>query len=585
MSTSPMSTAARRPPAAAQVPRFYLVLAAIALAAAGVVVTPSPRATAAGGTVLAFGDAPPVSGAAPDDAVAAVASPSRRGLLVAGASGTVTPLGDSSHPDAPERMSLNQPVVGLARTPTGNGSWLVARDGGVFTFGDAPFLGSMGGAALNQPIAGMAATATGRGYWLVARDGGVFTFGDAPFLGSTGDLVLNQPIVGMAATATGRGYWLVARDGGVFTFGDAPFLGSTGDLVLNEPIVALAATPSGRGYRMAARDGGIFTFGDATFRGSGTGALPAGTSAVALAATTDGYWIVAGTSRVRIGLAGDVHGERQIGDLLRAGGNPLSEMAPLLSDLDVAAVNLETPVGPSAGAPQSKEYVFLAPPELPRALASAGVDVVSLANNHALDHGAATMLDTIARARAAGLAVVGAGGDAASAYAPAYVDVRGRRVAFVGLSRVVPPGWAATASRAGVASAYDERAALGAVRAARANADAVVVLIHWGVELARCPGADLVRLADRLHAAGAHVVAGHHPHVLQPIDARSDRVTAYSLGNFVWYHDRPPSDATGVLEVGVDVTGVDSRFHPARIGGDGRPRPTSAGEPGGCAPG
>ena len=557
---------------------------AVTIAAAGLAVDPRQGALAADGTILAFGDAPPVAGAAPEDAVAAVASPTGRGLLVAGASGTITARGDAVDQGASGGLALNQPVVGMARTPTGRGSWLVARDGGIFTFGDAPFAGSTGGTPLNQPIVGMAATPTGRGYWLVARDGGIFTFGDAAFYGSTGDVVLNQPIVGMATTPTGRGYWLVARDGGVFTFGDAPFLGSTGDLVLNEPIVAMAATPSGRGYRMVARDGGVFTFGDASYRGSGTGALPPGTSAVALATTGDGYWIVAGASRIRVGLAGDVHGERQIGDLLRAGGNPLDQMAPLLSGFDVAAVNLETPAG-RAGQAQAKEYVFLAPVELLTALAASGVDVVSLANNHALDHGAGTLLDTIAQARAAGLVVVGSGADAAEAYAPAYLDVRGRRVAFVGLSRVVPPGWTATGSRPGVASAYDERAALGAVRTARANADAVVVLVHWGIELAPCPGGELVRLADALHAAGAHVVAGHHPHVLQPIDARSDRVTAYSLGNFVWYHDRPPSDASGVLEAGIDDTGIDARFHAARIGADGRPRPVAAPAPSGCRSG
>jgi poly-gamma-glutamate synthesis protein (capsule biosynthesis protein) len=505
----------------------------------GLLVAPRQRAIAVEGAVLAFGDAPAVAGSVPDDAVAAVASAMGRGILVAGASGTVAALGDAAHHGPAGALALNQPIVGLARTPTGSG------------------------------------------YWLVARDGGIFTFGDAAFLGSTGGTPLNQPVVGMAATPSGLGYWLVARDGGIFTFGDATFLGSTGDLVLNEPIVAVAPTATGRGYRLAARDGGVFTFGDASFRGSAAGALPPGTSAVAIASTADGYWITAGASRLRVGIAGDVHGERQVGDLLRAGGNPLSEVAALLSGFDAAAVNLETPVG-TPGAPQQKEFVFLAPPELLPALRAAGVDVVTLANNHALDHGAGTMLDTIARARAAGLVVVGAGRNAAEAYAPAYLDVRGRRLAFVGLSRVVPPGWAATASRAGVASAYDERAALGAVRAARANADAVVVLIHWGIELDACPGADLVRLADALHAAGAQVVAGHHPHVLQPVDARPSRVTAYSLGNFVWYHDRPPSDATGVLEVGVDGDAVESTFHAARIGGDGRPRPDAGAAPGGC---
>jgi poly-gamma-glutamate capsule biosynthesis protein CapA/YwtB (metallophosphatase superfamily) len=273
-----------------------------------------------------------------------------------------------------------------------------------------------------------------------------------------------------------------------------------------------------------------------------------------------------------VAVAGDVHAERHLANEVRAGGNPLREVAPLLQAADVAAVNLETPAG-APGSPQPKEFVFLAPPELLTALRAAGVDVVSLANNHALDHGAGSMLDTARRARAAGLVVVGAGADAAEAYRPAYLDVRGQRVGVVGLSKVVPPGWAATATRAGVASAHDERAALAAVREAAAAADHVVVLVHWGVELAACPGADLVGLADRLHAAGADVVAGHHPHVLQGIVPRADRVTAFSLGNFVWYHDRPPSDVTGVLDVTLSSGGLSTAFHPARIGGDGHPRP------------
>jgi poly-gamma-glutamate synthesis protein (capsule biosynthesis protein) len=336
----------------------------------------------------------------------------------------------------------------------------------------------------------------------------------------------------------------------------------------------MASSPSGAGYWSVARDGGVFTFGDAPFHGSAAGRLPAGTAAVALEVATagSGYWIVAGGRRVRIAAAGDVHGERQIADQLRRGENPLAEVAPALSAADVAAVNLETPVG-GAGTPQPKEFVFLAPPELLGALRDAGVDVVNLANNHALDHGAGTLLETIDRARGAGLAVVGAGGNAAEAFRPAYLDVRGQRVGFVGLSRVVPPGWAATATRAGVASSYDERASLVAVREAAAHADVVVVLIHWGIELDRCPGADAVRFAGALHAAGATIVAGHHPHVLQGVDARADGDTAYSLGNFVWYHDSPPSDTTGILDVTVEPgAGVETTFRPARIGADGRPR-------------
>ena len=83
-------------------------------------------------------------------------------------------------------------------------------------------------------------------------------------------------------------------------------------------------------------------------------------------------------------------------------------------------------------------------------LADAGVDVVSLANNHALDYGVTALFETIEHARSAGLAVVGAGRDAAEAYAPALVDTDGGTVAVIGLSQVLSPGWAATADRPGL---------------------------------------------------------------------------------------------------------------------------------------
>ena len=477
-------------------------------------------------------------------------------LPVARAGADVQPFG-SAAPNVPEGD-----VVALA--PSGSGVLGLRPDGSVGT-SSAP--------RLNGSPVGLAATPTGAGHWVAASDGGVFTAGDARFFGSAGNLRLQAPVVAIAATPTGRGYWLAAADGGVFTYGDARFFGSAGNLRLQAPVVGMAASPKGGGYWLAASDGGVFTYGDAPFGGSAVGRLPAGDRATAIAApTTGGYWI--GTARrvVRLAFAGDVHGEGPVRAVVDRGENPLSEVAGLLRSADVAAVNLETPAA-APGTPQPKEFVFLAPVALLDRLVVAGVDVVSLANNHALDHGPRALLDTIANARARGLVVVGAGANAAEAYAPAFVRTPGGTVGVVGLSRVVPGGWAATPTSAGVASAYDEAAALDAVRRARAGSDVVLVLVHWGVELAPCPGRDITALAARLHAAGATVVAGAHPHVLQGLVTGPTTVTSYSTGNFVWYHDRPPSSATGIVEVEATADRVlGTTFFPARIGPDGRPR-------------
>ncbi|MCU1378477.1 MAG: putative enzyme of poly-gamma-glutamate biosynthesis (capsule formation)-like protein [Acidimicrobiales bacterium] len=552
--------------------RGRVVALAVALVTAAVFV-PHPAVGAPAGAVLAFGSAPDLGGSAANT-VALAATPSGRGYWLAAANGRVATVGDATSYGSVGTHTA--PIVALAPTPTGRGYWLASSDGGVFAFGNAGFLGSLGRLRLNAPIVAMAATPSGRGYWLTATDGGIFTFGDARFLGSTGAVPLNRPIVGMAPTPTGGGYWLVASDGGIFSFGDARFHGSLGQRRLVAPIVAMTPTSSGDGYRLAAADGGVFTFGDADFDGSAAGRLPAGHRVVALAAhpSGEGYWLASSlvTKQVTIAAAGDVHGEGRVQKLLDAGGNPFDAIAPTLAAADVAMVNLETAVGTS-GQAAVKEHTFRAPLSLLAALKSAGVDVVNLANNHALDYGTDALLDTIDRARAAGLLTVGAGRDRAEAYAPVVVRTPGGAVAVVGLSRVLPAGWAAGLGRPGLASAYDQSAAVAAVRRAAQLAPTVVVMIHWGVELAACPDAAQRGLADALVAAGADVVAGHHPHVLEGFDQRPGAVVAYSLGNFVWYHSNPPTNTTAVLTAtSVEGRVVASDMVPARIDGTGRPR-------------
>lgn len=277
---------------------------------------------------------------------------------------------------------------------------------------------------------------------------------------------------------------------------------------------------------------------------------------------------------VTIAFAGDVHGEKQIRRALEAGEQPLAAMAPVLSAADLTVVNLETAVGDGVQA-ADKQHTFLAPRALLAALRDAGVDAVTVANNHSLDYGWATLRRGLRWVREAGLAAVGAGENAAEAYAPHVFEVRGRRVAVVGLTRVLPRRyWAAGGERPGLASGYDSGAAAGAVRAAAAVADHVAVVVHWGMELADCPDENQLTLARALHEAGADVVVGHHPHVLQAVDHRSRRLTAYSLGNFLWYSSRPLTRLSGVLTVSLDSDGLAGwQFHPAVVSPSGAPLP------------
>jgi len=217
-----------------------------------------------------------------------------------------------------------------------------------------------------------------------------------------------------------------------------------------------------------------------------------------------------------------------------------ADVADLLAAPDVTFANLESPVAPRSGK-GSRSFVFNAPPAAVRALRAAGVDVVSVANNHLFDQGREGFLETLRELDAAGMSFVGAGAPPAEA-GPRRLEAGGIALAFLAWSRFYndagndcPRGAPLPCVLAAVLDA--DRAAA-AVREAAASADAVVVSLHWGEEYADRPRQEDVALAHRLADAGALVVVGHHPHVLQPIELyrRADgkvAVIAYSLGNFV----------------------------------------------------
>lgn len=271
-----------------------------------------------------------------------------------------------------------------------------------------------------------------------------------------------------------------------------------------------------------------------------------------------------------------------VGDVLMddtesAGVDPFAAVVPPLATAGLAVVNAEMAIA-DGGVAAQKAFLFRAAPSAAARLAAAGVDVANLGNNHSLDYGTVALLDTIGHLRAAGVAPVGAGQHATEAFAPAVASVGGLRVAVIGASRVFPRrDWAALDDRPGIASAYDERRLLAAVRAARASADVVVVAVHWGQEGSPCPDADQVRLGSALLDAGAAVVLGSHPHVLQPIVSDARGVLAYSLGNFVFHRRWGVTGDSGVLEVrfsGAQIVG--HRLHP-HVLDDGPPRPAGAG--------
>jgi len=227
-----------------------------------------------------------------------------------------------------------------------------------------------------------------------------------------------------------------------------------------------------------------------------------------------------------------------VGDLLLAGPGkaPLRDLGPglarRLTDADIVLGNLECTL-PGTGATVPTEPRVVATPDAVRAVVRWGFDVLCLANNHMFDHlvdgfrAVRRLLDEL------GVAWFGAGENLAEATRPAVLEVRGRRLAFIGAAdHRSGPARFATAEGFGVAPLEVERL-IEQIRRLRREVHHVIVSLHWGEERFLIPSPLQVEQARALAEAGASVVLGHHPHVVQGLEVHRGVPILYSLGNFV----------------------------------------------------
>ena len=223
---------------------------------------------------------------------------------------------------------------------------------------------------------------------------------------------------------------------------------------------------------------------------------------------------------------------------------------------DLFVVNLECPFTTSSDK-IAKNFNFRARPQQVASLLSAGVDVVSLANNHLMDFNAAGLFDTVSTLDMHGIAHFGAGRSLAEARAPAVVTKNGIRFAFLGYfflgeRNIEPPEVIATESTPGVAGHFKELSAIKSyvtedIRAAKKVADHVIVFFHWGREGRGQTEPYQVELGHHAIDSGASAVVGSHPHVLQGIEVYNGATIAYSLGNFVFGGNWDPKDKRTAL--------------------------------------
>ena len=311
-----------------------------------------------------------------------------------------------------------------------------------------------------------------------------------------------------------------------------------------------------------------------------------GTSTAARGATTPAARGAASDpGTLTLAFAGDIHFEDHLAPLARD-PEGLAELRSSLGAADLAVANLETAIT-ERGTKIGKEFHFRAPASALETVAGAGIDAVSMANNHGVDYGPVGLQDTLAARRTSPIPVVGIGRDEDEAFAPAVLRAKGLTVAVFGVSQVYEmtlARYSAGPGRAGIASSMPTTRIRQAVERAARRYDLVVVFLHWGTDYQQCPDRLSTDTARVLEQAGADIVVGGHSHRVNGGGWLGRSYVDYGLGNFVWWRSREPDSRSGVLTLSVDVAAAKgtrrtaasavrtAAWTPMLIGTDGIPR-------------
>lgn len=271
-------------------------------------------------------------------------------------------------------------------------------------------------------------------------------------------------------------------------------------------------------------------------------------------------------SLVSIAFAGDILFDSNyavMSKLLANGGDIAAGVDPALlhemRSADIMVLNNEFPYSDRGEPTPEKQFTFRARPQTVSYLGDMGVDLVSLANNHAYDFGESAFLDTMETLEGAGIAYMGAGRNLEEARRPVYYIINNIKIAFVAATQIErldnPDTRGATESSAGVFRCWNGDNLLETVREAKENSDFVIVFLHWGTENVETIDWAQEKQAPEVVEAGADLVIGAHPHCLQQIGMVNGVPVVYSLGNF-WFNSRTVD--TGMVRVTLNENGLQS---------------------------
>lgn len=212
-----------------------------------------------------------------------------------------------------------------------------------------------------------------------------------------------------------------------------------------------------------------------------------------------------------------------------------SELVEKMKAADIMMANQEFAFSERGTPMEDKQYTFRIAPRYTALIKDMGIDILTLANNHALDYGQTALMDSFAALEEAGIRYVGAGENLERAKKLEIIEVNGMKIGFLAASRVIPVhSWNAGKNSAGMFTTYDPTSLLEEIEAGKKKCDALVVYVHWGEESMEYPEEYQKTMARQYIDAGADAVIGSHPHVMQGIEYYQNKIIAYSLGNYVF---------------------------------------------------
>ncbi len=274
----------------------------------------------------------------------------------------------------------------------------------------------------------------------------------------------------------------------------------------------------------------------------------------------DGKFVITGpkdkSKELTIRLTGDIMLDRGVEYSVNKNfGGDFRQLFTNLSsykDTDIFFANLEGPVS-RVGTDSHKTYSFRMDPKVLPMMADVGLDIVSFANNHVGDWGVEAFTDSLKELKNSNILYTGAGLDKQEAIEPTILERKGLKVGFLGFSDVGPT-WLSLEQTNGAGintlndALFDEQ-----VKNAAAKVDILIVSFHWGLEYSQITERQK-EFAHRAIENGAKIVAGHHPHVIQPLEVYKGGLIAYSLGNFIFDQGFSKETMRGLtLEVTIDT--------------------------------